>query len=111
MALVVDPWHWLMPDGGIRHEPLGVRKNLLLVMRTVEYGATLPRGHFRDTLLECTRRPRGKRCLGLLVVERLRDDTLQAICPRCGVVVLVVHNWERTRWARGPLPPMPCRDE
>jgi hypothetical protein len=55
-TLVVDPTHW-MPDYDELPEDPRLRRELLRVVRFVEYAVDLPPGHFRDTSVEC-RRPR-----------------------------------------------------
>ena len=101
MTLVVDPWHWLTPEGGIPANQARLRRNVLNVARVVEYGSTLPQGCFRETLLECSRRPENTRCLGLLWVEKRTDDSLLAFCPVCNTDHFLVHNWQGTRWSNG----------
>src|SRR5438552_1921301 len=68
--LYVDPWHWLAPNGDIPTENQRLRKNLLAVLRVIEYGSPLNWGATRDTLIECNKRPGGRRCIGLLRVEK-----------------------------------------
>ena len=106
MTLVVDPWHWLTPDGEIPSNQPRLRRNVLQVARVIEYGATLPPGQCRQTLLECTKRPGGLRCQGLLWVEKGADESLLAFCPECQTDHLLVHNWQGTRWAQGQLRPV-----
>ena len=106
MALVVDPWHWLTPDGDIPSDQPRLRRNVLQVARVIEYGATLPPGQSRQTLLECTKRPAGIRCQGLLWVEKKADASLLAFCPACQIDHLLVYNWQGTRWAQGQLRPV-----
>lgn len=101
MTLVVDPWHWLTPEGEIPSKDPRLRRNTLRVARIIEYGATLPVGRFRETLVECSRRPAGARCQGLLCVRKRTDEALLAFCPACGTVYMLVHNWKGTRWSNG----------
>lgn len=105
MTLIVDPWHWLTAEGEIPPEHPQLRRNVLNVARVIEYGSTLPRAHFRETLIECSKRPGGKRCEGLLWVERQSDDSLRAFCHRCGTVHFLVYNWQGTPWSRGHAQP------
>jgi hypothetical protein len=105
--LVVNPWHWLTKDGSIPEEHPEIRRNLLRVARVIELGAEVPRGHFRDTLIECRRRPGRKACTGLLDVAKLEYDTLLAYCPQCGQEEMWVHAWQGTEWAEGLAPPLP----
>ena len=114
MTLVVDPWHWLTLAGEIPAGRPRLRRNVLNVARVVEYGATLSRGQFRETLLECSNRLRGARCQGLLWVEKRTDDSLLAFCPKCTADHLLVHNWQGTRWSNGQAsatPESPAREE
>ena len=62
-------------------------------------GSTLKQGASCETLIECTKRPGGRRCLGLLQVVKTEDDSLYAYCPECGTEHLLVSNWQTTRWA------------
>ncbi len=106
MTLVVDPWHWLTPDGDIPSDQPRLRRNVLQVARVIEYGATLRPGQFRETLLECSKRPAGIRCQGLLWVEKRPDESLLAFCHLCQTDHILVHNWPGTRWAQGQLEPV-----
>ncbi len=115
MTLVVDPWHWLTPEGEIPSQEPRLRRNTLQVVRVIEYGATLPVGRFRETLIECSKRPAGARCRGLLCVKKRMDEALLAFCPACGTVHMLVHNWKGTRWSKGQAepvstPPIPGSD-
>lgn len=114
MTLVVDPWHWLTPEGDIPSDQPRLRRNVLQVARVVEYGSTLPRGQFRQTLLECSKRPAGKRCQGLLWVEKRSDESILAFCSSCNTDHVLVHNWQGTRWSQGQIRPAsepPAREE
>ena len=102
-TLVVDPWHWLTPNGDIPSDQPRLRRNVLRVARVVEYGATLPKGHFRRTLVECSKRPAGIACQGLLWVEKRSDESLLAFCPACQTDHILVHNWQGTRWSQGQV--------
>lgn len=103
MRLVVDPWHWLDPGGFIPHERPKLRKQVLRVARIIEYGGPLEPGTVRETLIECSRRPARKPCLGLLWVEKLVDDSILAYCQVCRMEEILVHNWQETEWAEGPM--------
>jgi len=102
--LYVDPWHWLVPNGDIPTENERLRRNLLAVLRVIEYGSPLIRCATRETLIECNKRPSGRRCMGLLRVEKTEDDRLFAFCPVCETEHMLVSNWQKTRWAREPRP-------
>jgi len=80
-----------------------IRRNVLRVARVVEYGATLPASYFRETLIECPKRPAGTACLGLLMVEKRPDASLLGFCPVCETDHILDYNWQVTRWARGRL--------
>ena len=92
MTLIVDPWHWLTPDGEIPMDHPRLRRQVLRVARVIEYGALLGRDEARETLIECTRRPGKKPCPGLLWVVKSADDRLIALCPVCRTEHMVVHN-------------------
>lgn len=114
MTLVVDPWHWLTPEGDIPSDQPHLCRNLLNVARVVEYGSTLEPGYFRETLLECPKRPAGVRCRGLLWVGKRSDQALIAFCAKCNTDHFLVHNWQGTRWSRGQARPTlepPTREE
>jgi len=100
--LIVDPWHWLEPNGAIPKENPKLRRRLLAVLRVIEYGSSLKQGASCETLIECRKRPGGRGCLGLLQVARIEDDSLFAFCPECGTEHLLVSNWQKTRWAAKP---------
>jgi hypothetical protein len=104
MALVVDPWHWLTPDAKVPPEHPQLRRNILRVARVIEYGSTVPMGEFRKTLIECSRRSKGKVCPGLLWVMKATPDTIVAFCPVCETDHIAVSNWQGTPWAKGLAP-------
>ena len=104
MMLVVDPWDWLRKDGSLPLGNPGLRRNTLRVARVIEYGGPLPTGQYRQTLIECRRRPNRRPCGGLLSVVKLPDETLLATCPQCMTDQMLVHNWSETKWAAGPQP-------
>jgi len=106
MTLIVNPWHWLTPDGELPTDAPIIRRNVLRVARVIEYGATLPPNGMRETLIECTKRPAGKACRGLLWVEKLPDDSLLAYCPGCETDQMLVHTWQETQWAEGQAEPL-----
>ena len=80
--LIVDPWHWLEPNGAIPKENPKLLRRLLAVLRVIEYGSSLKQGASCETLIECRKRPGGRGCLGLLQVTRIECDSLFAFCPR-----------------------------
>ena len=107
--LYVDPWHWLDSDGELPRDNLPLRRQALRIARFIEYGAELAPGEVRLTLVECRRRPGRRPCLGLMMVLKNPDDTLEAGCPECGEPEVLIRNWQDTFWAHGlaqPLPPL-----
>jgi len=103
--LIVDPFHWLDRNGEIPTDNLKLRTRLLSVLRVIEYGSTLQRGESCETLIECKKRPGGRRCLGLLRVTKTKDDSLFAFCPQCDAEHMLVSNWQNTKWALGATLP------
>jgi hypothetical protein len=104
--LVVDPWHWLEKDGSLPLDDSRLRRRVLRVARFIEYGAELERGSLRETLLECTKRPGGKPCPGLMWVMKTASDELLGFCMACRHEELLIHNWQKTEWAEGMMPPV-----
>lgn len=107
MLLVVDPWHWLEPDGSLPSSNPRLRRQALRVARLIEYGAELEPGEIRLTLVECRRRPGGRPCPGFLAVGKFSDGELEAGCVTCGEPDTRIHNWEDTIWGLGVPPPLP----
>jgi hypothetical protein len=103
---VVDPWHWLNEDGSLPLTPPKLRANALRVAKLIEYGGPLEPGHSRETLVECSKRPKGKRCPGLLWVTKLPDSAIYASCVICRQDEVHISNWEETEWADGPMEPV-----
>lgn len=106
MALIVDPWHWLTPDGKIPEGNPHLRRNMLKVARVIEYAADLEKNEGRETLIECAKRPNRQPCSGLLWVLKTSDDTLVSFCPVCRTEHMIVHNWQSTIWAEGLAMPV-----
>ena len=104
--IVVDPNHWLTEQGDLPDEPR-LRNQMLRVAALIEYGGPLPVMHWRETLIPCRRRPKGKPCMGLLAVVKESDERLYAHCTCCGSDEYVISNWKDTLWADGPMPPEP----
>ena len=104
--LVVDPWHWLTPDGNLPADNPPLRKQVLRVAQVIEYGGPLLKGARRETLICCTRRPNRKPCIGLLWVEKTEQDSIHAFCPTCRTGEMLVSNWQDTIWAEGPMEPL-----
>lgn len=91
--------------GDLPSAPPRLRANALRVMRLIEYGGPLAPLEFRDTLVECSRRPNHKSCTGLLIVTKQANHQLLAGCPVCGSDEVLIHDWEHTRWAAGQEAP------
>lgn len=108
---VVDPWHWLTETGGFLPDPR-LRSRMLRVAQCIEAGGPLPAGHTRETLIPCRRRPGGTRCLGLLWVVKENEATgpILAFCPACRTDEFLIHNWDETDWAEGPMEAVPVED-
>ena len=99
--LIVKPWHWLTEDGGIPEEPSPLRRNAIRVARLIEYGAQLQPKEHRETLVECTRRPGRKPCLGFMMVTKEADQTIVSFCNTCMEMDTAIYEWETTPWAEG----------
>jgi hypothetical protein len=107
--LVVDPWHWLDKDGSLPTDNSRLRRQVLRVARFIEYGAGLRPMETRETLVECTKRPGGKPCPGLMWVVKTSDETIEATCLVCSATEMHIHNWQETDWADGMMEPVPVR--
>ena len=105
--LIVDPWHWLDKDGDLPVDNARLRRQVLRVARLIEYGGPLLPLHTRETLVECSKRPGGKPCPGLLWVAKTTDDQIEATCAACGSPEVIIHNWRGTQWADGMMAPAP----
>jgi len=103
---IIDATHFIRQDGAMPAEPPQLRALAVLVASIIERGALLEPSHAVQTLLECARKPGSKRCPGLLVVEKLPDHQIVAICLECQAGEIYVHNWESTCFASGPLDPV-----
>jgi hypothetical protein len=103
--LVVDPWHWLHPDGTFPIEHPGLYRRILRVAQLIEAGGPLPVRHVRETLLLCSKRPRGKPFAGLVWVAKTPEDAIHAYCLVCRNDEAMIHNWQTTDWADGPMEP------
>jgi hypothetical protein len=104
--LVVDPWHWLAEDGSLPTRDLRLRRRILRVVQLIEAGGPLPRLHARETTLPCPKRPGGKACVGLTWVIKTESDAIHAYCGVCGGDEAMIHNWQQTEWADGPMEPV-----
>mgnify|MGYP000877185889 CR=1 FL=1 len=100
---VVNPAHWLDEHGAIPHEPVELRNRALRVAQCIEYGGSLKRGHARETLIPCKRRPNRASCPGLMWVLKQSDDAILAFCMTCKCDEYLIYAWEETQWAEGPM--------
>src|ERR1700677_4491887 len=105
--LVVDPWHWLTEDGDFLRDKPRLYRRMLRIARFIEYGGQLKKNETRETLMECARRPKGKACPGLMWVVKTADEGILAHCIVCKTEETFVHNWQKTEWANGMMPPAP----
>jgi hypothetical protein len=107
LTFVVDARH-LTENGGLpTHGSAAKRKIVLTMARYIECGADLAKGHGRETLVECRRRPSGKPCPGLMWVIKNADDCIVSQCLICRHADMVISNWRETDWAEGLMPPEP----
>jgi hypothetical protein len=104
---VIDPHHWLDEHGNIPTDNRRIRRQMIRVAHFIEYGGPLERGEFRETLIECRRRPSGQECLGLMWVRKTNDDSIISYCMVCKTDEALVRNWQDTDWADGPMEPVP----
>jgi len=104
--LVVDPHHWLDSSGHLPDQPARLRRQILRVVRFIEYGGPLAVLEGRETLIECKKRPQGKPCPGLMWVVKTTDQAIHGFCMICKCDELMIHNWADTEWAEGPMEPV-----
>lgn len=105
--LIVNIRHWLDAQNDIPLRPARLRRNALRVAQLIEYGGPLEVGEMRETLVQCTKRPKGRPCPGLLWVAKQEDQRIYAFCVGCRRDELVISGWEDTRWADGMMEPVP----
>jgi hypothetical protein len=105
MTKVVNPWHFLDEDGGFPDDP-AARSRAIRIAQCIEYGGNLQRGHSRETLIQCRRRPDGAACPGLLHVLKQKDDAILVFCVICEVDEYLIYEWEDTLWAEGQMEPI-----
>ncbi|MEE9384173.1 MAG: hypothetical protein V3V08_12250 [Nannocystaceae bacterium] len=108
--IVVDPWHWLESEGALPEAPPQLRTKALAVAQCIEYGGPLSVHSGRETLIRCRRRPHGRVCSGFLWVVKTQADEIHAFCPTCGKDEFLIHNWQDTLWAAGPMEPLPLEE-
>jgi len=102
--LIVDPWHWLTKDGEFPEDHPQLRPRIVRIARFIEYGAEIPPGWARSTLVECKKRPDRRPCQGFMFVMKQPDDSILAICDDCLEEEALIHNWQDTPWGHG-MPP------
>jgi hypothetical protein len=105
MVRVVSAQHFLV-DGDLPPEDSPLRRYALAVARLIEYAGPVPRRHARETLIECSRRPKKRNCRGLLWVRKTDADEIEAFCPKCESLHYVISDWKETVWAEGPMEPL-----
>ena len=104
---VDDASFFFGPDGFPGPGPNAVwRRYALRLARLIEAGAPLLPGEVRETLVDCSRRPGRRPCLGLLWVKKLEDQRIYAVCPACQGERHFITRWELTDYAEGPMPPI-----
>jgi len=111
VTLVVDPNHWLDKHGHLPTDNVRLRRRILRIVQFIEAGALLERLHGRETVIPCQKRPKGKPCLGLMWVMKTAKDEILAFCMICKTDEAVIHHWQETEWADGPMEPVPMTDE
>lgn len=103
LNLSVDIQHWL-DEYGEPAEP--VRRKALWIARMIEYGGPLEPLFSRETLIECTMRPKRRPCRGLLWVAKTADGRIDAWCRTCEQLNVMISGWQETFWAEGPMEPL-----
>jgi hypothetical protein len=103
---VIDPHHWLDEQGEIPTNNLRLRRQMIRVAQFIEYGGLLERGAFRETLMECRRRPSARPCLGLMWVTKTQDQSILSYCRVCRTEEAMIRGWQDTEWAHGPMEPV-----
>jgi len=104
MRLVVNIQDWLDEKGRPERH---LRRRVLRLARLIEYGGPMRADTWRETLVECSRRPMGVACDGLLWVTKRVDDLIEAWCPLCRGEQIYISGWQSTDWAAGPMVPEP----
>jgi hypothetical protein len=101
MVRIVDAEHFL--PGGDLPDDVPARRHGLRIARFIEYGGPLQPGQTRETLLECSCRPKHRSCSGLLWVRKTSEDRIEVYCVICRTLQYVISNWHDTLWADGPM--------
>lgn len=105
--LIVDMRDWIDDYGDVPLKPARFRRNALRVAQLIEYGGPLKVGETRETLVQCTKRPKGEPCPGLMWVAKQEDKRIYAYCIHCHQNEVVIAGWEETIWAEGMMEPVP----
>lgn len=42
-------------------------------------------------------------------VVKTQEDAIHAFCPACQSDEALIHNWQETEWASGPMDPLPVQ--
>ena len=105
--LVVDPWHWLTPDGSFIPDNSRLFRRMLRIARFIEAGGPLDKRFTRQTLVECTKKPNRKTCTGMIWVAKTQRDEILVYCLVCKTQEAMISNWQSTDWADGPMPAVP----
>jgi hypothetical protein len=110
MTIIVNINDWLVDDD-VPAGPPSLRRNALRAAQFIEYGGPLEKLFGRETLVECRRRIGGKSCTGWMWVMKQGDNRIQAHCPTCHEVEMVISGWEVTLFAEGPMEAVPMTDD
>ena len=103
---IIDVTDWLDQRGQIPVNDLRLRRQVLRVAQFIESGGPLRRSEFRETLVACRRRPRGRDCVGLMWVTKNQDDSILSYCLVCETDEALIRGWQDTDWADGPMDPI-----
>jgi len=105
MAHIVNIRDWL-DDNGELPLALPVRRRALRLAQLIEAGGPLEVSQIRETLVACSSRLQRKSCVGLLWVEKARDERIYAYCMLCQREEIFISGWQDTIWANGPMDPV-----
>ena len=113
VIIIVDASHWLNEDGALPADSPLLYRRALRMAQFIEYGGTLQPGEMRETLVQCSKRPKRKRCCGLMWVTKTPGlqplaPNILAFCMACGNEEMLISNWHGTVWADGMMDPLPA---
>ena len=111
MTLVVDINHWLDKHGELPFDNPRLYRKALRIVRFIEYGGPIAQLDGLMTLVECRKKPKGKSCRGLMWVVKRGDDRIEAHCPVCNELEVLIAGWQETMWASGVPPAIPMTDD